>query len=110
MTNESLDADELKLEKKDIIRLIESVQKRLRKRGGASKIYLAGLALFKQGINWTDDEIIKLVWHDMVRLTNTMMEYNARKRMLGEMPKTADMLAMLEKEIDSDDFAGEPAI
>lgn len=110
MNKVEFDADELKLDKKDIIRLIESVQKRLRKRGGASKFYLAGLSIFKQGINWTDDEVIKLVWHDMVRLTNTMMEYNARKRLLGEMPKTADMLTMLEKEIDSDNFAGEPAI
>jgi len=110
LSSESFDPDELKLEKEDIIRLIESIQKRLRKRGGASKLYLMGLAAFKQGIKWTDDAIIKLVWSDMVRLTNKILEYNARKRMMGEMPKTADMMGILEKEIESDDFAGEPVV
>ena len=43
----------------------------------------------------------------MVSLTNKMIEYNARKRMMGEMPKTAEMLKMLEDEIESGDFAGD---
>jgi len=102
------DADELQLEKKDIIRIIEAVQKRWRKNGWKNKLYLAGLAAFKQGIQWVSDDIVKFVWRDMVSLTNKMIEYNARKRMLGEMPKTAEMLKMLEDEIDSGNFVGEP--
>jgi len=102
------DPDELQLEKKDIIKIIEAVQKRWRKSGLKNRLYLMGLAAFKQGVEWVSDDIIKLVWRDMVSLTNKMIEYNARKRMMGEMPKTAEMLKMLEDEIDAGDFAGEP--
>lgn len=101
------DADELQLEKKDIVKIIEAVQKRWRKSGLKNKIYLMGIAAFKQGILWTPDEVLKFVWRDMVSLTNKMIEYNARKRMLGEMPKTAEMLQMLEDEIESGEFAGD---
>ena len=104
----NFDPDELQLEKKDIIKVIEAVQKRWRKSGWKNKFYLAGLAAFKQGIEWVSDDIVKFVWRDMVSLTNKMIEYNARKRMMGEMPKTAEMLKMLEDEIDSGNFAGEP--
>ncbi len=102
------DPDELQLEKKDIIRIIESVQKRWRKSGLKNKLYLMGLAAFKQGIEWVSDDIVKFVWRDMVSLTNKMIEYNARKRMMGEMPKTAELLKMLEDEIDFGNFAGDP--
>ncbi|MCJ8305446.1 MAG: hypothetical protein HRU07_00160 [Nitrosopumilus sp.] len=102
------DPDELQLEKKDIIRIVEVVQKRWRKGGFKNKLYLMGIAAFKQGIEWTPDEILKFVWRDMVSLTNKMIEYNARKRMMGEMPKTAEMLKLLEDEIEYGNFAGEP--
>ena len=108
MSSEAFDPDELQLEKKDIVRIIEAVQKRWRKSGFKNKVYLMGIAAFKQGILWTPDEILKYVWRDMVSLTNKMIEYNARKRMCGEMPKTAELLDMLEDEIDSGKFAGEP--
>ena len=102
------DPDELQLEKKDIVRIIEAVQNRWRRNGWKNKLYLTGLAAFKQGILWVSDDIVKFVWHDMVLLTNKMIEYNERKRMCGEMPKTAEMLDILEDEIDSGNFAGEP--
>jgi hypothetical protein len=102
------DPDELQLERKDIIRIIEAVQKRWRKSGWRNKFYLAGLAAFKQGIEWVSDDILKYVWRDLVRLTNKMMEYNAFMQMKGEMPKTESMLKIIEEEIESGDFAGEP--
>ena len=104
----TFDIDEFQLEKKDIIRMIESVQKRWRKGGLKNRIYLGFLAAFKNSLHFVDDDIIKFVWRDMVSLTNKMIEFNARKRMMGEMPKTAEMMKMLEDEIESGDFAGEP--
>ena len=102
------DPDELQLEKEDIVKIIEAVQRRWRKSGFKNKVYLMGIAAFKQGILWTPEDVLKFVWRDMVSLTNKMIEYNARKRMMGEMPKTAEMLKMLEDDIDSGKFAGEP--
>jgi len=108
MTDDVFDPDELQLEKEDIIVIIEAVQKRWRKAGFKNKVYLMGIAAFKQGILWTPDDVLKLVWRDMVKLTNKMIEYNARMRLLGEMPKTKDLTTMLKKEIESGDFAGDP--
>ncbi len=110
MDEKFFDPDKLVLEKNEIIFIIEVVQNRLRKgkSGIRQKIYLAGVAAFKQGILWTPDHILKFVWRDMVLLTNKMIEYNARKRLMGEMPKTAEMLDMLKKEIESGSFMKMP--
>jgi hypothetical protein len=104
----TFDPDELQLEKKDIVRIIEAVQKRWRQSGFKNKIYLMGIAAFKQGILWTPDNVLKLVWHDMIQLTNKMIQYNAMQRMKGEMPKTESMLKIIEEEIESGNFVGEP--
>lgn len=97
-------ADELRLTKKDIMRIIEAVQKRWRKNKKGNRLNLMAIAAFKQGIEWTPHKQLEIIWNAMVKLTNKMIEYNAMKRMMGEMPKTEVMIDILEKEIETGKF------
>ena len=98
------DADELRLTKSDIIRIIEAVQTRWRKNKRGNRLNLAAIAAFKQGIAWTPEKQLTIIWNAMVKLTNKMIEYNSMKRMMGEMPKTEHLLKILEDEIESGKF------
>jgi len=97
-------ADELKLEKSDIIRIIEAVQTRWRKNKKGNRMNLVAIAAFKQGINWIPEKQLTIIWSAMVMLTNKMIQYNSMKRLAGEMPKTQHMLKILEDEIESGKF------
>ena len=97
-------ADELKLKKDDIIRIIEAVQTRWRKNKSGNRMNLVAIAAFKQGISWTPEKQLIIIWDATIKLTNKMIEYNSMKRLAGEMPKTQHMLKILENEIESGEF------
>jgi len=101
---EKFDADELKLSKSDILRIIDAVQTRWRKNKKGNRLNLAAIAAFKVGINMTPDKQLTVIWSAMVKVTNKMIEYNSLKRLAGEMPKTEHMLKILEDEIESGEF------
>ena len=94
-------SDELQLTKSQLVHLINIVRKRWSKNKRANVKYTMGLTAFKMGIQLTDEETIKKIWGDLVKLTNAIIIYNDMMRLKNEQPSTEDMIKIFENKIES---------
>ena len=100
----TFDATELHISKEQIIQIMDAVNARWKKNRKANAKYIMGLTAFKLGLQFTPDEVVKVIWTDLVILTNEIIAYNEAQRLKGEFPKTADFIKLLERRIESGDM------
>ena len=71
-----MNTDNFRLQKKDLLMLLEAIEKRWLQNKVANWKYLAALKTMRIGIMLTGDKVIEKVWSDLILCVNSMLELN----------------------------------
>jgi len=100
----AFDPDKFNITKEQMIMIFSAIEKRWTK----SKIqtlknskYVIALEATKLAIGWTDEEVLKEIWKDIIFGFNTLIRLNDEARMRGEYPDMNDLLDITLKKLES---------
>lgn len=104
MAEPPFDPDELYLTKPQLIQIIEAIRNRWKKNKKSNWMFIQAITAFKVSLNLIPDDTISAIFKDILKATNELSTLNQMQRLKGEMPKTQDMVDLVEKKIERGDL------
>ena len=98
--------DELKLTKKDIIDLMESIEKRWKKNNKSNYQFIVSMKAMKIGIRLTSEKTISQIWFEIGNGFNELLYENGIAHARGENETWAEPLEKVKTKLKDD--AGDP--
>ncbi len=99
-----LDPDQFILDKEMIRKVIKSIKNRWRK-SDLTKIknaqYIAALTALEGAIYFTNEEVLKNIWFDIMLGFNNILLINAQKKALGESPNMKILFDITMEKLES---------
>jgi len=98
------DPDKFNITKAQMIMIFGAIEKRWTK-SKFQKLknakYVIALEATKLAISWTDEEVLRQIWKDIIFGFNTLIRLNDEARMRGEYPDMKDLLDITLKKLES---------
>jgi len=98
--------DELKLSKKDILDLMNSIEKRWQKNNKSNYQFIISMEAMKVGIRLTSEKTISQIWFEIVNGFNELLYENGMAHARGENESWAETLEKVKTKLKDD--AGDP--
>jgi len=102
------DPDELKLSKKDILDLMDSIEKRWKRNNKSNYQFIVSMEAMKIGIRLTSEKTISQIWYEIVNGFNELLYENGMAQARGENETWAETLEKVKTKLKDD--AGEPIV
>jgi len=100
--------DELKLTKKDIIELMDGIEKRWKKNNKANYQFIISMEAMKIGIRLTSEQTVSDIWLEIVNGFNELLYENGMAHARGENETWAETLEKVKTKLKNN--AGDPIV